>query len=118
MPGYAESNPTYAPALRLITAITNATNAQVTTSFAHGYLSGLIVRILVPDLRFGMIQADKKVGTITVIDDTNFTIDIDSNNFDTFIIPSPEEPGTNRFPEVIPIGEINSLLTQATRNIL
>jgi len=118
MPGYADPNPMYQPAMRLITAITNDTNAEVTTSFAHNYLSGLIVRIIVPNLRFGMIQMDKRVGTIAVTGDTTFTINIDSTNFDTFVIPDPEEAYTNIFPMVIPIGEINEILYQATRNVL
>lgn len=118
MPGYAETDPTYAPARRLVTAITNAANAQVTTSFAHGYLTGLIVRISVPMLRFGMVQLNNQVGTISVVDTTTFTIDIDTRNYDTFVIPDPELTFTNRFPAVIPIGEINSQLDQATRNIL
>lgn len=118
MPGYAEQNPTYAPSMRLITAITNATNAQVTTSFSHGYLSGLVVRILVPDVRFGMVQMDKKVVTITVTGDTTFTIDVDTTGYTAFTIPNPEEVFTNTFPEVVPVGEKSDILTQATRNIL
>lgn len=118
MPGYANPNPTYSPAMRLITAITSSVNAEVTTSFAHGYLSGLVVRILVPELRFGMVQLDKQVGTITVTGDTTFTIDIDTSNYDTFVIPDPEETFTAAFPAVVPVGEINSKLNQATHNIL
>ena len=118
MAGYANPSPTYQPAMRLVTAITNAENALITTSFAHEYLSGLIVRILVPLRRFGMTQIDKQLGIITVTSTTEFTIDIDTRLYDTFVIPDPEEPATNKFPSCIPVGEINSQLFQATRNVL
>ena len=118
MPGTAIENPNFQPALRLITALTIAENATVTTSFDHDYLIGLIVRILVPN-EFGMIQVNKEVGTIIEVptDDT-FVIDIDTRGFDTFIVPDPEEWFINEFPSVVPVGEINSSLEQATRNVL
>jgi hypothetical protein len=115
---YADPNPTYAPAMRLVSAITQATQAQVTTSFAHGYLSGLIVRILVPDLVFGMVQLDKQEGKITVIDDTNFTIDIDTTHYNAFTIPGTIPYYIESYPQVVPFAEINSSLAQAVRNIL
>jgi hypothetical protein len=118
MAGYAEQNPTYAPAMRLITDITQAINAQVTTSFAHGYLSGLIVRLLVPDLVFGMVQIDQKWGTITVIDETNFTIDINSTGYDAFTLPESIPFYVGTFPQVVPFAEQNSSLEQAVKNVL
>lgn len=118
MAGYAEQNPTYAPAMRLISAITQATNAQVTTSFAHGYLSGLIVRLLVPDIVFGMVQLDQQVGIITVLDTTNFTINIDTTQYNAFTIPESIPYYVGTYPQVVPVAEQNSLLTQAVRNIL
>ena len=117
MPGYANPDPTYQPALRLITAITNAEQAEVTTSFDHDYLTGLVVRIDVPNKRYGMIQIDKQVGTITVTGDTTFTIDINTTQYDPFTLPS-EPPYVSTYPSVIPIGEVNSSTYQATRNVL
>lgn len=117
---YAEQYPTYFPALRLITAITNDVNAQVTTSFDHGYLTGLIVRILVPDQQFGMTQINDLIGTIIVTDDTNFLIDIDTTLFNAFVYPADEDlsPFTAQYPAVVPIGEDNNTIYLATHNIL
>ncbi len=118
MPGFALENPTYQPALRLINNITNAPNALVTTSFDHDYLPGLIVRLLVSS-EFGMVQANQLVGTILstpALD--SFIIDINTSNFDVFSAPIPEPWYVNDFPAVVPVGEINSSLNQATRNVL
>ena len=117
MPGYADPDPMFKPAMRLVTGITEAANAEITTSFAHGYDTGLVVRIYVPALRFGMTQIDTLSGTITVTAPTTFTIDIDTRNFDTFTIPDPEEPFTNAFPMVVPVGQVNDSIAQATRNV-
>lgn len=117
MPGYADPSPTYQPAMRLITDITNAVNAEVTTSFAHDYLSGLVVRIIVPE-GYGMVQINQLVGTITVTGDDTFTIDIDTTQFDPFVIPGSIPYYFSSYPQTTPIGEQNSILYQATRNVL
>jgi hypothetical protein len=124
MPGYYSLvNPTYAPAMRNILSITNGFPAIVTTTFDgivpgdNGYLSGLIVRLIVPNF-FGMTQANQLQGTITVLNSSQFAIDIDTTFFDPFVIPT-NQPGSVYTPgQVTPIGEKNSQLTQATFNIL
>lgn len=114
---YAVASPTYQPAMRMISAISNATHAAVTTTFDHNYSSGLIVRMYVPKW-YGMTQINKKDGIITVTGSTTFTIDIDSMAYDSFSIPSGTPWYVNTFAMVVPVGEINSSLQQATRNVL
>lgn len=114
---YADQNPVFQPAMRIITAITNANPAQVTTSFAHNYLTGEKVRIIVPPAD-GMEQINGLVGTITVNGDTTFLIDIDTTGFDVFVIPSSPLPQVDTCAMVIPIGEVNSMLRAATKNVL
>lgn len=113
MPIIALSDPTFQPAMRVITAITQANPAQVTTSFAHDYLTGLIVRLNIPE-GFGMQQANQLYGPIIVTGNTTFTIDIDTTTMDAFAVPV----GNTQYALVTPIGEINSQLYQATRNVL
>lgn len=115
--GFAYQYPNYQPAMRLITAISNFFPASVTTSFDHNYQTGDIVRLFIPE-GWGMQQADQKIGTITVTGDTTFDIDIDTYNYDPFIVPPDPSPFIISVAQVIPIGEVNSKLTQATRNIL
>ncbi len=114
---YANPNPIFQPAMRLIASITNADPAIVTTTFAHQYESGLIVRLDLPPAT-GMQQADGVTGTITVIDATSFSMPIDTRRFDIFALPESPGPFDNTCAQVVPIGEVNESLAQATRNIL
>lgn len=120
---YAQQFPTFQRAMRNVLSITQAENALVTTTFdgvnpgKHQYSTGLIARLYVP-LGFGMVQANQLEGPITVINDTQFTIPIDTTNFDPFVVPA-YQPGHFGTPaQVVPVGEISSIITQATQNVL
>ena len=116
IPSYSFRYPVYQPAMRVIANITNASPAVVTTTINHQYLTGTIVRLIVPK-GFGMVQANQLVGTILVLTPTTFAIDINTTNFDAFTLPSSFPPGYND-AQVIPIGEENALLAAATNNVL
>lgn len=119
---YGVQMPTFQRAMRNILTITNAPEALVTTTFDginpgdHQYNSGLIVRLLVP-YGFGMVQADQLSGPITVINSTQFTIPVDTTNFDAFVVPTPDNIYATP-AQVLPGGEISSILTEATQNVL
>ena len=110
-------NPIIQPATRLVTAITNANPAMVTTSFANQYETGDIVTVVVP-YGWGMTQWRSQTGPITVLNTTQFTIPVDSTNFDVFVEPTEFVPGLNMPAMVLPSGEVASKLTQEFRNIL
>ena len=112
----AIANPTYQPAMRIINAITNAKQAAVTTTFDHNYITGTIVRLHIP-LGYGMLQANELFGPITVTGTTTFTVEIDTLKFDTYAAPVTS-PLDQRFAVVVPIGEVNSILTAAVQNVL
>lgn len=76
--------PVYQPAMRIISSVTNANPAVVTTTFNHQYQSGLIVRLNIAP-GYGMQQANQLYGPIIVTGDTTFTIDIDTTNFEPLI---------------------------------
>lgn len=104
--------------MRLIAAITKSYPAQVTTTFAHQYLDGTIVRLDIPPAD-GMQQINGKTFPIVVTSPTTFTIPEDTTNFDTFAIPVAPIPSyTNTCAMVIPVGEVNSTLAAATVNTL
>ena len=109
MAGGAIPFPVFQPAMRIITSITNAQQALVTTSFAHQYRTGLIVRLYIP-LYFGMQQANEKSGKITVTNSTQFLIDIDTTNFDAFVIPPNRVPPNDQtqYAQAVPFAEVNS----------
>ena len=104
---------TYSPERNLIAAITQANPVVITTTTNHGYIDGEIVRLEIP-LEYGIQEIDGLFGTVTVLTPTTFSLTIDSSIFSVFnaAVTGPQEPQT------IPIGEINSILTAATHNIL
>lgn len=115
-PSFTLAKPVYQPAMRVIIAITNAAIAQVTTSIPHQYISGTIVRIDVPK-GFGMVQINQQFGPITVTGDTTFTIPINTQQYDAFILPS-RIPESYNNAQAVPIGELNGQLTAAVQNVL
>jgi hypothetical protein len=118
VPSYANPNPTYQPAMRVISNITNAAIATVTTTFAHQYIVGTIIRLDIP-LSGGMVQANQAVGTIlTIPTPTTFTTDINTTTYDTFTTATPVGIVGYQDSQVVPIGEINDILTAATVNVL
>lgn len=109
----AQPFPTFKPSMRIITNITNGNPATVTTSFAHGYSTGLIIRLILPS-GYGMEQANQLFSDITVVDTTSFTIDLDTTWFQPFVTPDEQ----TQYAQAVPIGEINSTVYLATKNVL
>lgn len=114
---YADPNPIFQPAMRLISAITQNNPAVVTTTFAHQYITGTIVRLDIP-IADGMQEANQLFGPISVLSDTTFSIPIDSTNFFPFSIPGSPSPHVNTCAQVVPIGEVNKILAAAVQNVL
>ena len=78
----------YYPAHNVITNITNAKPAVVTTATDHNYVDGMVVRLVIA-AGYGMPQANRLMGIITIINPTSFSITIDTTSFDPYVIPSP-----------------------------
>lgn len=114
---FAVQNPIFYPAMRIITAITNANPASVTTSFAHQYKNGLVVRLDIPEA-CGMQQINGMTGAIVVTSPTTFNFAADSTQFTPFAIPGSPPPHVNICAQVVPVGEINETLINATQNTL
>jgi len=104
--------PVFQPAMRVVTAITNANPALVTTSFANNFESTDIVQFYMP-LGFGMQQINGLMGHVTVVSPTTFSVNINTLNFDVF-----SDPSNGQFAQVIPIAESNSTIYGATANTL
>jgi hypothetical protein len=90
------------PSALEITAITRASpmvitvQVQTPTTESNTYISGMAVRLFVP-ISYGMFQANNLVGTIRSISGTQFTLNLDSSQFDPFVVPvatSAERPAT------------------------
>lgn len=75
------------PKANTITSITQADPCVITTSSAHGYSDGLIVRVVFPRTlfnSFGMSQINARSGAILVLSPTTFSFPISTLNFDPF----------------------------------
>lgn len=114
---FADPNPIFQPAMRLIASITQTNPAVVTTTFPHQYKTGTIVRFDIPQAD-GMQELNQQTLPITVTGLTTFTIPIDSTLFSAFAIPIGISPHVPTCAQVVPIGEINEILTAATQNVL
>lgn len=108
------------PSSLLITAISRAVQMVITVSIgnstteANTYIVGMAVRLVVPKT-YGMYQANNLVGTIMVISGSDFTLNLDSSQFDPFIIPSGvtiEQPAT-----IAPAGSRNYEYNNNSRNV-
>jgi hypothetical protein len=110
-------NPVFQPSMRIITAITNSNPAVVTTSFAHQYITGTIVRLDIPPAD-GMQQANQFFGPILVLSPTTFSVPLDATSFTPFAIPISPPSYVNTCAQAVPIGEVSAILTAAVQNVL
>lgn len=83
--------PIFYPRVRYITSISQATQAVVKLTVAHGYTVGQKVRFSVTPA-YGMFEINKMVGTILAIDTAvtanTITVDIDTTTFTPFSWPT------------------------------
>ncbi len=110
------TNPLYYPRKRYVTNITQAANANVSTSVAHGLTPGQEIRMNIPAVS-GMVQLNpdplnnyfptsSSVPVIvqTIVDDYNFTININTTGYTAFTWPTiAQQPSS--FPQMTPVGE-------------
>jgi hypothetical protein len=91
-PGSVLQGPIYSdfvPQLQLIQSVTTAEQAVVTTVDDHGYTTGMVVRIFVPNI-YGM-QIYQQT-SIVVLSVNTFLTEINTLNLDVFVAPSLYPP--------------------------
>lgn len=98
------------PRRRNVVAITQAVNANVSTAIAHGLTAGQAIRFEIPS-QSGMIQLNSTPANnyatatvVQVIDDYNFTVNVDTTAFTAFTWPTIAQQPSN-FPHIVPVGE-------------
>jgi len=117
---YALMEPPYKPAMRNILSITQANPCVITTTYDginpgnHDYITGTILRLYVPN-NFGMVQANWVIGTITVLNATQFSFPLDTTYFDVFAAPAV---AAFTPAQCVAIGEDAHILTAAFMNVL
>lgn len=111
-----QPNPRFGPAANLITAITNAYPAQVTTQTVNNYTTEMVVKLYVPPA-CGMEGVSDLQGAITVVDAYNFLIDIDTTMFTAFAIPVSPNPRWDICAQTIPVGDLSNTFRGLVRNV-
>lgn len=105
------------PEAKIVTAISVAAAAVVTTSIPHGYVPGAIVRLLVP-ANFGMTRANGLLATITATPTANtFTTNVNSTGFTAFAFPQQAPAFASSYAQSVPVGEIASSFLSASANL-
>lgn len=102
------------PRAMFITAISQATNAEITFSDAHSYKNGMLVHFSVPS-SFGMTQMNQLTGRVVSETGVNtptgsgvykLTVNIDSSLFTAFAFPaSTASPTATLFATMAPAGQ-------------
>jgi hypothetical protein len=83
----------FIPKRRELSAVTNATRAQVTTTEAHGYEEGQFIRLIVPKI-YGLHLDYVKAKILSIDSTTQFTTDLDTSSLKTYTTP-PTPDSTN-----------------------
>ncbi len=113
----AQQYPIYQPAMRVVSTIVSSDALTiVTTTFAHQYNTGAIVRLNIP-LGFGMKEINQQYAPIIVLSSTTFSMPINSSEFSLFTVPT-SYPNNRQSATVTPVGEINPLLNSSVQNVL
>lgn len=106
------------PSSLQITAITLSNPAVITVALdpvtsANTYIPGQLVKMVVPR-SYGMEQIAGKTLKITAVNGNNLSVNIDSNQFDPFIIPAitAEQPAS-----IAPSGSRNLQFSNNTNQI-
>jgi len=81
------------PSARLISNITQAASAIVTTLVDHGLLEGQRVKFSIPHAVYGMVEIDGLDGVVTAVSAAGvwpqtFTVNIDTTGFTAFAFPT------------------------------
>ena len=113
----ALQTPVFQPAARLMSSITQANPCVITTTFAHQYVNGTVVRLDIPPA-CGMQQANQFFGPLIVLSPTSFTLPLDTTTFTPFRVPVGLGPHINICAQCVPIAENNDTLAAAVRNVL
>jgi hypothetical protein len=100
----------YVPEARLVQGITNAYPGVVTTTEPHGYLDGLLIRLVMPG-NFGINVLNDEIFTITILNSTTFSLNVDTSNLDSFTSLLSKQAA-----QVIPVGEVAETLKMAVKN--
>ncbi len=93
----------YNPSRFVISAITLGQTTIITATEDMDYVVGQLVRLIIP-MPYGTLQLDGRQGyVISLPEDDQVEIDIDSSQMNAFISASAHQQ-----PQILPIGDVNT----------
>lgn len=99
---------TYTPFICDISSITQAVLSTVTTTIDHAFVIGQEVQFFIPP-QWGMRQLNYLKGIVISIPDADeFVTNINTTNFDAFVVPTPPALVVIDPAQVAGIGDINT----------
>lgn len=98
----------------LITNISQAADAVITTSVDHGYVADQLIYLAVAP-QFGMSEAAGKITKIKSVTANTMTVELDTSGFTAFAFPASAQ-GPFDFPNLSNYGADSSLVLNAYRN--
>lgn len=98
----------------LITNITQAADAVITTSVDHGYVADQLIYLAVAP-QFGMSEAAGKITKIKSVTANTMTVELDTSGFTAFAFPA-SAAGPFDFPNLSNYGTDSSLVLNEYRN--
>lgn len=101
----------FQPRRREISGVTNASQAVITTTEAHGYEVDQVVRLIVPE-DYGMTLNYVIATVVAVPTDITFKVDVDTTALATYAAPS-FPPGFTQ-SHVVPISGLEDNQTSIT----
>jgi hypothetical protein len=108
----------FIPSTMIITAITQSNPMVITATFnpitaANTYIVGMLITLTVPWV-YGMWQANDLTAQITAINGLVFTVNVNSLDFDPFVVPSGNVTMPASFS---PAGSQNLLYNNLTNQV-
>ncbi len=108
------------PRKRFVVNITQAVQPTVSTSVPHGMTAGQAVRLVIPAVS-GMVQLNataqnnyQYASILSVTDDYNFVIDIDTSAMTAFSWPTVAQQPSG-YPIMVPVGENSAVSLSAVQ---
>jgi len=93
----------YKPNVFFISAITIGYQTTVTTTIAHNFVIGQLVRLLIPNGYGSRILNERTGYVISIPSTTQVTLDMISNDSDPFI-----NANLKTRPQIVPVGDVNT----------
>lgn len=101
----------YIPKRREISDVSNAEQAEITTTEDHGYELDQLVRLHVSK-RYGMVLDTVKGKILTIPTDNTFTVDVDTRDLFDYVTPTYSNGNGFTQSHVVPIdGTENNIAT-------